>query len=68
MPEKFVRAQGRQEFSAEDLWSMVPEGHVRFAGELCDRYGVPPLREGVELARHLGAGVGRSRWHAGSSR
>ncbi len=49
MPEKFVRAQGRQEFGAEDLWAMVPEGHARFAGELCDRYGVPPLREGAQL-------------------
>lgn len=28
---------------------MVPEGHARFAGELCDRYGVPPLREGAQL-------------------
>lgn len=49
MPEKFVRDEGRRELSAGELWAMVPEGHVRFAGELCDRYGVPSLREGVEL-------------------
>ena len=30
MPEKFVRAQGRQEFGAEDLWAMVPEGGIPF--------------------------------------
>jgi len=49
MPEKFVRNAERAEFSADDLWKMVPEEHRRFAGELCDRHGVPPLREGAEL-------------------
>ena len=34
MPEKFVRDEGRRELSAGELWAMVPEGHVRFAGEL----------------------------------
>ena len=40
----------RQEFGAEDLWAMVPEGHARFAGELCDRicadYGVVIVKQG----------------------
>jgi NAD(P)H-dependent flavin oxidoreductase YrpB (nitropropane dioxygenase family) len=49
MPEKFVRTAEQREYSADDLWQMVPEEHVRFANELCDRFGVPPLREGVEL-------------------
>ena len=49
MPEKFVRTAEQREYSADDLWQMVPEGHVGFANELCDRFGVPPLREGVVL-------------------
>lgn len=49
MPEKFVRDQGRHEYSPEDLWKMIPEGHVQFAESLCDRYGVPPLNEAADV-------------------
>ena len=51
IPERYVRAdaEGRQEFGAADLWQMIPEGHVRFANDLCDRFGVPPLAGGATL-------------------
>lgn len=49
MPAKFVHNEQQREYSAEDLWKMIPQGHTHFAEELCDRYHVPQLPEGVQL-------------------
>lgn len=52
MPSKYVRKQDdaghAEEYDPEQLWKLIPEGHTRFAHELCDRHGVPPLPEDVE--------------------
>jgi len=49
MPEKFVRKEGGEEFDADKLWDLIPDEHPRFAGELCDRHGVPELSTEAEV-------------------
>lgn len=60
IPERYVRDEGRREFDAEQLWRMIPDGHARFANELCDRFDVPALGEGVSLPDTAGLGWSES--------
>ena len=47
VPEKFVGAD-EGGFDRAQLKDLLPEEHRRFLDELLDRYGVPPLPDGVE--------------------
>ena len=49
MPATFVRDEEGEEFDPQELWKHVPEEHVKFANELCDKHGIPALPEGAEL-------------------
>lgn len=49
MPAKFVHNAQQQEYSADELWKLIPAGHTQFAEELCDQHNVPPLPDSVQL-------------------
>lgn len=49
MPAKFVRSEGGEELDGAKLRDLIPEDHERYANEVCDSFGVPPLPDDVEL-------------------
>ena len=53
VPEKFVGAD-EGGLDRESLAGLVPDEHKRFVDDLLDRYGVPPVPEGVEAGRGIG--------------
>jgi NAD(P)H-dependent flavin oxidoreductase YrpB (nitropropane dioxygenase family) len=53
VPERFVGAD-EGGLDRESLAGLVPDEHKRFVDDLLDRYGVPPVPEGVEAGRGIG--------------
>lgn len=49
MPAKFVHNAQQQEYSADELWKLIPAGHSKFAEDLCDQHNVPQLPDSVQL-------------------
>lgn len=53
VPERFVGAD-EGGLDRDSLAGLVPGEHRRFVDDLLDRYGVPPVPDGVEAGRGLG--------------